>query len=276
MKTKKCKRCGTFIPPEAKICPNCGAKAPKNHTVLKFLLFVLFVFILFVIWPSNSGKQSQDNNISDSEENTNQQVYNQEINYGDYHWGDSVTQVSTSTGLQYFESMTPGWNDAYRLMVAPDYSLGYQIQGYGNGQFEGYGIANYSMYFAYQDEPYDASPENSKLYLVKFNLDTLDVESAYSDLCNKFKSNYGEGKTTNKTGNVVSTSDGYFETEIEYTEWHGQNDTGALVCKCVPKEGSPDSADNFERYVVVSFGKTNSDELLSNLYKLYKDNAIKQ
>ena len=199
-------------------------------------------------------------------------MYDGEITFQDYVWETSVIDISQKTGEQFFESVTPGWSDADTLMQTSSYSVGYRIFTIRDRNIAGYDVANFSMYFMYGHDgnKLSTAPENSELYLVTMNFDVVDIDGTYDDLLGKLTTLYGEGTSSRRTGSGYSTSDGTYKYETVTTKWFGQNDTGIILSKCIPQGTAPDSADMFHNYVVLSYGKTNSDKTLSTVYNEYR------
>ncbi len=198
--------------------------------------------------------------------------YEEEITFNNYPWGTSVVEVSNNTGNQYFESMTPDWSDAYTVSAISNYVLGYQIYGIGDYSAGGYTTRNLKMFFSYghKNGKISTAPDDSELYLVIMDFDVADIGGTYDDLYSKLTSIYGEGKTTEKTTNSVSTDAGYYKTAVTITEWRGQNNTGVMLTKSIPNSDSS-TADLFHNFVSLSYGKTDSAQMLKSLYSEYKD-----
>ena len=203
----------------------------------------------------------------------NQSQYESEITFQDYQWGTNAVDIASRMGSQYFESMTPVWSDADDNMPISSYSLGYRIYNIGNQNIAGYDVLNFSMYCMYsvEDGKISTEAEDSELYLVTMDFNVADVEGTYDDLFAKLTALYGDASVSTRTGSVVSLSDGAYKTQITTAEWKGQNNTGVKLAKSVPEAGAPDSADGFNRYVVLSYGKTDSDETISTCYKAYRE-----
>lgn len=279
-KNRRCKYCGCIIVGSPKNCPECGKKI-KRSGFAKALLILLVLFVVLLIIPTKStpststnSSQSQTSTLQNQEIQvaTKASTYEKEITFQDFSWGESATSVSQKTGEQIYVYTTPTWEDADSIMPLSSYQLGYRIYTYGNRQIAGYNVGNFSMYFMYGQPNGQLSTreEDSKLYLVSMNLDVADVEGTYDDLYQKLTGLYGEGKTSTRTGSTYSLGDGAYKSDISVTEWEGANNTGVLLAKRVPREGAPDSADAFSRYVVLSYGKTDSSSTISDLYKQYR------
>ena len=312
-----CPNCGVKLPSNVHFCSNCGAeinvespaeeytsewsttkdmpKVKSNKPVNKqksktrkksfgsmllkailtiFLLFGAYVVVMNVLnrlFPSGGTQATAPVAVSKHD------VYEDEITYDQFLWGDSVTKVSEITGITYYEGGTPGWEEASNtVMPLASYSLGYNIYDPGDKQFEGYDIANLSMFFMYGifNGEVKTAPEDSKLYLVTFNLDTLDVNGAYETLYEKFSAIYGTPVEYSDSNRIFS-SDGTYDTFVTNAEWEGQNATGLRISKSLPEDSAPDSADSLNRYIVVSYGKNNSMATLSKIYNTIKDSYDK-
>ena len=277
-RNQRCKYCGAIVMGSPKYCPECGRKIRGSGCltpvlVIFFSLFILLYFCVTYLTPNTDSSSSQSPNTpSATSTPASASAYDKEIRFQDYSWGDSASTVAASLGEQAYDSMTPTWEDADSLMPMSSYQLGYRVFTYGNREIAGYKVANFSMYFMYgqANGQISTSPENSELYLVTMNFEVADVESTYDDLYQKLTSIYGEGKTSTRTDSAFSLSDGGYKSDVTVTEWTGANNTGIQLVKEVPRDGSPDSADSFSRYVVLSYGKTDSASTLSNLYKQYR------
>jgi RNA polymerase subunit RPABC4/transcription elongation factor Spt4 len=70
----KCKECGEEVSTKAKICPKCGAKAPKKTSIFTWLILV---FIIVVVYSVNQNPTSTSKNSASptaiSSNSTNQQ-----------------------------------------------------------------------------------------------------------------------------------------------------------------------------------------------------------
>ncbi|MBR6939648.1 MAG: hypothetical protein IKH65_02470 [Clostridia bacterium] len=257
----------------------------KNRSVKKSVFSVVLGIIVFFIGitatPSSTEKAKNSTDTSNqlaSTQKDNTPVYKDEITFQDYSWGSDAVSVSQNENEQYFESITPGWESAYTYSQISEYSLGYRLFTLRDRNIAGYDVLNFSMYFMYghNNGALSTKPENSELYMVTMNFDVSDISGTYEDLLQKITSIYGQGTSTSKTGNTYSTSDGAYKYTTVSTQWLGQNNTGIMLSKCTPNEGSPSGAvtDMFHNYVALSYGKTNSDTTLSKLYEEYKQMNI--
>lgn len=255
-------------------------KKSGSFKVLGIIAACIVVFCVLSPHLFNSPSYDQPkSSVSISEAQTspnpqgNQSRYESEITFQDYQWGSNAVDIASRMGSQYFESMTPVWSDADDNMPISSYSLGYRIYNIGNQNIAGYDVLNFSMYCMYsvEDGKISTKAEDSELYLVTMDFNVADVEGTYDDLFAKLSTLYGEASISTRTGSVVSISDGAYKTQITTAEWKGQNNTGVKLAKSLPEPGSPDSADDFNRYVVLSYGKTNSDETISSCYKAYRE-----
>ncbi len=266
----RCKKCGAIIQNrKTSFCPACGAKIKRNHTgTIIILVVLLFICYRISIVDSTTGESSSSKTAQQREEPS----YSGEITFQNYEWGASANAVSVLLQEQFFESVTPTWSDADDLVPTPMYSVGFRIFDYGDNKIAGYDVANFSMYFHYGEHEgkLNPNPEYSKLYLVTMNFNVADIEGTYNDLLQKLTSLYGEGKTTTSRGSAYSLSDGGYKHTTTTTEWRGQNNSGIKLSMCLPSDNAPDSADMFHHYLVLSYGKTDSDSTISKVYKDYQ------
>ena len=274
----KCKKCGSLISDKnVKFCPNCGHKLKKSHPILVILLAFLPIILIFNYYSNEQKGSLSSTTVTVAPKSESN--YKEEITFQDFPWGMSITEISSRLNEDYFESMTPGWSNADEVTSYSEYALGYRLFSIGDQQIAGYKVLNFSMYsmYGHKDGRLSTEAADSNLYLVNMNFDVVDVEGTYEDLYKKLENLYGEPKVSSHTVSTYSLPDGAYKSLITSAEWKGQNNTGVMLSKSVPEQNAPDSADNFNRYVALSYGKTDSDAMLSSIYKEYKENvAIKE
>lgn len=239
-------------------------------------LLLVAVIIFFASVKRSSNNSESQSNIS-SEEPTatvsdTQKKYDQEISFEGFYWGESPVEAAQQLDTVYSESMTPSWSNAGKIMTTSDYQLGYQVYKYGNRSIAGYDVANFYMYFLYghDNSGISISAEDAELYMVTMNLNVVDVQGAYDDLFNKLTSIYGHGNTTTSKDSAVSSKDGYYESTLTKTSWYGENNTGVILAVSIPDKELSESGDMWSKYVVLAYGKTDSDQTIDNLYQEYK------
>lgn len=273
---RKCKKCGvTILDDKAKLCPNCGAKI-KKKSILGWIIAWILLLIVVSALPSfiNTSGDSGSTNTGSNKTTTSLQEngYSEEITFQDCQWGTNVIELSRKYNADYFENVTPAWSNADNLMPYSNYSLGYRVFSYGDQSIAGYKVANFSMYcmYGYKNDRLSTAAEDSQLYLVTMNFEVADIEGTYQDLFTKLTELYGEAKVSKSTGSSYSLGDGFYKSSITKAEWNGLNNTGIILSMSLPDEKAPDSADAFNKYVVLSYGKTDSDKTLSQLYRNYQ------
>lgn len=259
-------------------CDMSYENCTEKPSILKFvLIFVALVFVLFLIsvlfdlYTFSPTTNVPNNQSTKSIETEN--IFENEIKYRGYEWGANIVTLANDFDDPYFASYTPTWSQADELLSFSDYQLGYALSSYGDQETAGYPISIFGMYcmYGYNNGEFSTSPEDSELYLVTMRFDVVDVEGTYKDLQLKLNSTYGEGKTSHSTGSAISTDAGYYKYSVEKTEWRGQNNTGIVLTMHVPYDDAPDSVDLYDKYVILSYGKTDSEATLSARYKDYKN-----
>jgi len=60
----KCKECGEEVSTKAKICPKCGAKAPKKTSAFTWLVLIFIIFIVYSVSQAPTPVHSVSSNSS--------------------------------------------------------------------------------------------------------------------------------------------------------------------------------------------------------------------
>lgn len=85
----KCKECGSEVSTKAKVCPKCGAKAPKKTSLFTWLVAVILAMVMFNAFtsdPSSPPTSSASSGTSSSNSETSSSSS-----------GESSTRSSTTT-----------------------------------------------------------------------------------------------------------------------------------------------------------------------------------
>lgn len=235
----------------------------KTRKILYIVFLALVICLLYVIRTYDTEPPQTRRAVP---------AYSDEITFQGYAWGESAAEVAEKLEDTYFESNMPAWSDADSVMLYGQYAVGYRIWSYGQQEIAGYDVENFNMFFMYghNDGQISTAPENSELYLVSLNLSVVDIDGAYADLSAKLTDLYGEGTTASHTNRSYSVGDGLYKSAVTTTTWLGANNTGIILAKSKPEDDAPDSADAFNSYVVLSYGKTDSDSMLSSVYNEYR------
>lgn len=76
MALAKCKECGGEVSIKAKVCPKCGAKAPKKTSVFTWLVLIFIVFIVYSVSqsPTSSVNSAYSSNSAQNSTVTQKKV----------------------------------------------------------------------------------------------------------------------------------------------------------------------------------------------------------
>src|SRR5690554_4475365 len=58
MALKKCKECGGQVSTKAKLCPKCGAKAPKKTSIVTWVALVFIILVIYASFGTSTGTKS--------------------------------------------------------------------------------------------------------------------------------------------------------------------------------------------------------------------------
>ncbi len=193
---------------------------------------------------------------------------------------DSIIVAETDEALQVYYSKIDG-NMHNASLGMTRYPAGWVAYSYLEGQdfkVAGYGLSDMTFYCCYglDENRVNRKSDNSRLYLASYTFGVVDKRGAFEDLKAKLSSIYGEGKESSESGfsYIIEEAD-LKENEItEYrAEWNGDNNTAAVL---VFSESELSNDDLFHHYLVLTYGKTDSDTMVQSVCDAVEAECVAQ
>lgn len=200
-----------------------------------------------------------------------------EILFREVPWGTSATQFQSIMKKQKISGSIGEESYNYTWEFQPDdgeiksisrledcgyyfscYPKSLNVAGFNVGKIEA------SFLFSHDENDVYTEKEKSSLYKAKYVFDVAVAETAYTVLSQKLASLYGQGSTgSNSTG--WWSSGGDYHTFSEWTVWHGENNTGVVLCYIYETYDENNTLKDEELYLL--YGKTNSAQIMDELKK---------
>jgi hypothetical protein len=138
-------------------------------------------------------------------------------------------------------------NPIYTAKTTTGYWVSVDLKGYS---VAGHNMRRFSASFMHAPGSSTRNPATSRMYKASYCFEVPDYYAAYEDLLTKLTSLYGTSTAYRHNGSTI----------IWHDEWYGPNNTGVRMSMSY-KPGAASSSS----YIVISYGLTNSAELLRQM-----------
>lgn len=215
-----------------------------------------------------------------------------EILFRDIPWGSNIDDVENHIGsIGYHtsedESYLPYWSkydgDPFGLALGsahyPVGWLSYYMLWDDSFLIAGYPLSTMSVWMTYglDGDNVLRNREDSRLYMAAYTFSVLDIETTYDDLVIKLTTLYGHGEETIENGGgyyADSEKVGEYTTIERTIVWIGDENTSVRLASCTSDRGiEEDWTDN---YLVLMYGKTDSDAHLDSVSAAVKNELLNQ
>ncbi|MBQ8073919.1 MAG: hypothetical protein IJ231_09190 [Clostridia bacterium] len=205
-------------------------------------------------------------------------AYADEILFRGLPWYSSMAEVKASFADDpiLVDEVDEAVQVLYSKIDGNMHNLSYGITGYPAGwvaysyldgmdfNVAGYGLSDMMVYCCYglDENNVDREINSSRLYLASYTFNVVDKQGAFEDLKEKLTSLYGNGIENAVENSYYAIGENDLE-EVSFTEhkieWLGDNNTAAVL---VYSESALGNSDLFHHYLVLTYGKTDSDAMV--------------
>lgn len=218
-------------------------------------------------------------------------AYADEILFRGLPWYSSMAEVKASftDDSIFVDEVDEAVQVLYSKIDGNMHNLSYGITGYPAGwvaysylegmdfNVAGYGLSDMMIYCCYglDEKNVDREINSSRLYLASYTFNVVDKQGAFDDLKGKLTSLYGNGVENDVESSYYVIGENDLE-EVSFTEhrieWLGDNNTAAVL---VYSESALGNSDLYHQYLVLTYGKTDSDAMVQAVCDAVEEERVK-